>query len=342
MLDGDPPPADAALARRLLQRLGRLVVAIDAASVEVGAFEVPSYPDGPRPTSTVALSGGGHTGRGEHVGWTPGAHTAFAAAVGGGLAPGRLSLAELRARLASSFADRYGRAAVEAAAIDLALRQSATTLAEIATTPAKDTRYVVSLAPGDDPVAAVGRELAAGAPEIKLDADPRWDAALLERLAGLGRIAVLDWKGTGDPAAHERARAAMPRALHEDPAPDPRRGALAWSTGLRARLAFDQPLASARDLDRLPAPPVAVNVKPSRMGGWLEAIELVAAAGARGVGAYLGGMFEVGVGRAQLLALASLVCPDSPNDIAPIAVTGAAAGRPARLAPRGPDAIGLA
>ena len=39
-------------------------------------------------------------------------------------------------------------------------------------------------------------------------------------------------------------------------------------------------------------------------------------------------MFEVGVGRRQLLALAALACPDGPNDIAPLRSEGP---RPRRL-----------
>jgi hypothetical protein len=33
---------------------------------------------------------------------------------------------------------------------------------------------------------------------------------------------------------------------------------------------------------------------------------------------YVGGMFEIGVGRRQLRDLASVLCPDAPNDLAPV------------------------
>jgi hypothetical protein len=36
-------------------------------------------------------------------------------------------------------------------------------------------------------------------------------------------------------------------------------------------------------------------------------------------------MFEVGVGRRQLRALASVLCPDGPNDLSPIPLAEAAA-----------------
>jgi L-alanine-DL-glutamate epimerase-like enolase superfamily enzyme len=77
--------------------------------------------------------------------------------------------------------------------------------------------------------------------------------------------------------------------------------------------------------------PAAVNVKPARIGGVLEALDVVAACAARGIAVYFGGMFEVGVGRAQLQALAALLCPDAPNDVAPIAVGETPAPRPPRL-----------
>ena len=69
----------------------------------------------------------------------------------------------------------------------------------------------------------------------------------------------------------------------------------------------------------------AVNLKAPRMGGPLEllrgleralALEQAGEPGAR-FSAYLGGMFEVGVGRAQARQLAALYCGTAPNDLAP-------------------------
>ena len=84
---------------------------------------------------------------------------------------------------------------------------------------------------------------------------------------------------------------------------------------------------AATDHDR----PAAVNVKPARMGGVLEALACVARCDAAGISVYFGGMFEVGPGRRQLWDLAALLAPDGPNDVAPIAVGEAPAPRPARL-----------
>jgi len=69
---------------------------------------------------------------------------------------------------------------------------------------------------------------------------------------------------------------------------------------------------------RLPVCPGAVNLKPARMGGVLEVLRLAARLDKRGVPFYLGGMFEVGIGRTQLHVLAAVLCPDGPNDVAPL------------------------
>ena len=63
------------------------------------------------------------------------------------------------------------------------------------------------------------------------------------------------------------------------------------------------------------------------MGGVLEALACAARCADDGIAVYFGGMFEVGPARAQLAALAALLCPDAPNDVAPLVD----AVRPARL-----------
>jgi hypothetical protein len=136
---------------------------------------------------------------------------------------------------------------------------------------------------------------------------------------------VLDFKGAGGAADLERA-CRVPRALVEDPPPS-----APLPDALRDRLSADAPITSAGVLDTLPVRPAAVNVKPARMGGVLEALACVAWCDAAGVSVYFGGMFEVGVGRRQLWDLAALLAPDAPNDVAPIAVGEAPALRPARL-----------
>jgi len=289
---------------------------------------VSGYPDGARPTSTVSLGGGDAAGAGENVGWTSAAHARFAAACASVPLRGERTLGELSAELVRAFGDPYDRAAVEAAAMELALAQNRVDLATLARAPPRPVRYVVSFDARSLPVPRM-REERRRSPtaEFKLDVDPRWSDGELDRIAAEGGVAVLDFKGAGDAADHARFAARFPSALLED--------ALARETGgcaaLRDRLSFDAPIVSAEALAAIDPPPAAVNVKPARMGGVLEAIAALAIAARHRSCAYFGGMFEVGVGRRQLCALASVLCPDGPNDIAPLVPPE----RPVRLDPRG-------
>ncbi len=60
-----------------------------------------------------------------------------------------------------------------------------------------------------------------------------------------------------------------------------------------------------------------VNVKPSRIGGLRDLFATYDHCREHGIGAYGGGQWELGVGRGQIQALASLFHPDTPNDTAP-------------------------
>ncbi|HYC23700.1 MAG TPA: hypothetical protein VEI94_13385 [Candidatus Bathyarchaeia archaeon] len=310
------------------RELASLPVRIDAAAVEIAPIALASYPDGPRPSSIVTLSGGGHRGHGENVSWTGEAHRELREVIAQAVPRAELRLGELARLLATRLASPYDRAAIEAAAIDLALRQQGTNLFRLAGATSRPVRYVVSLARPTDPRAAIASELAR-APhlEIKLDVDPAWNAETYAELAELGRIVVLDFKLAGAREDHERAHRALPHALIEDPLPS----AGPWSRTLRARLSFDGPLRSAADLARLPERPTAVNIKPARMGGVLEALACIDGCTAQGIAVYMGGMFEADVGRTQLRELAALFCPDETNDIAPLDRVERAAPRPERL-----------
>lgn len=58
-----------------------------------------------------------------------------------------------------------------------------------------------------------------------------------------------------------------------------------------------------------------INVKPARVGGWTVARQIHDLAVANGIGLWVGGMLETGVGRAAQLALASLPGFTLPGDI---------------------------
>ena len=282
--------------------IAALPITITEIGCEIGAVVLPEYPGGRRPTSTVRIG----EGRGECIAWTEAAHEAFSERVARVLR-GRWRLGDWSTAMRAVFTDPYEHAALEAAAIDAALRQARTSVFDVAGVARRRVRYVVSFERVADPLARAQRE--APGVELKIDADATWDDAVFTALASLRRVAVLDFKGVADA---ERAHALVPDALIEDPGPGD------WSASLRRRLSLDATVTSAAALDALPARPAAVNLKPARMGGVLEALACAARCAEAGIDVYIGGMFEVGVGRLQLRALAALLCPDGPNDIAPL------------------------
>jgi O-succinylbenzoate synthase len=84
-------------------------------------------------------------------------------------------------------------------------------------------------------------------------------------------------------------------------------------------VALDESIASVEDLDRAVAAGAGaiVNVKPARCGGPREANALLRRATALGIGAFVGGMVESGVGRAAALAVAAQAVLTHPTDLGP-------------------------
>jgi len=311
-------------AERLLAGLARLDVRITDVAFERSDVPVPSYPDGPRPSSTVTLTGAGDIGLGEHVGWSAEAHAAFGAATGR-VPRGSYPLGDWCRALPDVIPNAYDRAALESAAVDLALRQHGVTLFELAGLAPTSVRYVRSFDRTADPLAAANE---AAPLAVKLDVDPTWSDGVLRELARIGRVAIVDWKTEGSPADHARVAHALPEAIIEDPGPADG----SWPTlAATARVSADGWIVRPDDLARLPRLPDAVNVKVGRMGGVLPALTLAAAAEAAGIAVYVGGMFEVGAGRRQAQTLAALLSPDGPNDVAPIHTTSDTPSFPARL-----------
>ena len=60
-----------------------------------------------------------------------------------------------------------------------------------------------------------------------------------------------------------------------------------------------------------------MNIKPSRFGSVKRLFEAIDGCLERGIVLYGGGQFELGPGRPQIQALASLFYHDAPNDVAP-------------------------
>jgi hypothetical protein len=302
----------------LARLLGALPVAIEHVQCHVGALALPDYPGEPRPTTIVALSGDGLVGHGEHVGFTRAAHAAFVNHLAAVLPPGAGSVSAITARLAA-IDDPFGRAAIEAALVDLALQQAGRSLADLCGVAGElPFRHVVSFAARADAAAHARTLQAAGHRELKIDVDPSWSDAQVSELAQTTGIAVLDFKEQGDADLATRLARACPSALFEDPPS---------AAGPLPHTSRDRPLLNLGDVEAAARRGEAVNLKAPRMGGPLAVLAALGIAGRYGVAAYIGGMFEVGPGRQQARQLAALFCPGGPNDLAPI--TGALGSAPA-------------
>jgi O-succinylbenzoate synthase len=77
---------------------------------------------------------------------------------------------------------------------------------------------------------------------------------------------------------------------------------------IRTPVCLDESITSARDAATAIAMRACsiINIKPSRVGGYLEARRIHDVAAAHGVPVWCGGMLETGIGRAPNLALAAL------------------------------------
>ncbi|MDX1622753.1 MAG: hypothetical protein R3199_02080 [Gemmatimonadota bacterium] len=314
----------------LAERIARLPLVVEGHRVETGSVPAVGYYGGePRPTGVIVLEGEDHEGAGENVGWTPEAQDAFAGACGALVPHGETTVGELSAGLSEATGEPYHRAAVEAAAIDLALKRADTNLFRLAGRDPLPVRFCWSIHEGEDPVRTV-EALLASCPtaRAKLDVpEEGWPDRVWEALGATGRIVVADFKRKGVPRQVLAAHRHLPEAWLEDPPLETGRdGAASAATahpvggvpGWLDRISLDGWVRSAEDLRRPPLPPAAINVKAPRVGGWLEALRILERCRRRGWAAYVGGMFEVGIGRWQARTLASLFSASAWNDLAPV------------------------
>src|SRR5262249_3443363 len=128
-------------------------------------------------------------------------------------------------------------------------------------------------------------------------------------------------KGTvGDvptgPELYRRVAEAFPDAWLEDPDLTDE-GAQRALLAHQERITWDAPIHSVGDILAAPVMPRTVNLKPSRFGSIQALFEAYEFCEQRGMGAYGGGQYELGVGRDQIQLLAAIFHPNGPNDIAP-------------------------
>jgi hypothetical protein len=291
-----------------------------------------------RVTTVVHLEGGGEEGLGEDVTWYAEAHDREQAA--GPVLPlaGSWTLESFSNAL--EIQEPHRRWAYESAALDLALRQAGTTLAELVGREPQPVEFVVSPGLGDPPTARVvhrwlelDRTL-----RFKLDPDSAWTDELIAELAATGAVVTADYKGyyteqdpPPDAGLYRRVAEGLPGALLEDPALTAETEPVLEPH--RERVTWDAPIHSIADAEALPWPPRTLNCKPSRFGFLRELLDFYDCCEAREIGLYGGGMFELGPGRGQIQYLASLFHPSAPNDVAPGAYNDP---EPREGLPRGP------
>ncbi|OMQ14415.1 o-succinylbenzoate synthase [Modestobacter sp. VKM Ac-2676] len=168
---------------------------------------------------------------------------------------------------------------------------------------------------------AVGGYLDAGYLRIKLKIEPGWDVepvrAVRERFGDVALQVDANTAYAVSDARHLAKLDPFELLLIEQPLPeDDVLGHAELARLVRTPICLDESITSARSAAaaiRLGACSI-VNVKPARVGGYLEARRIHDLCAAHGVPVWCGGMLETGLGRAANVALAALPNFTLPGD----------------------------
>jgi hypothetical protein len=314
---------------------------VEVEELEFEANDVEYGPEFTRGSTIVHLKGGGHDGLGEDVAYEVLDHIANR-----DLGPrfdltGPRTLGALCALIGEldlhegapperDVSRHYRRWAYESAALDLALRQNDVPLHAALGRDPKPLRFVCStrLSSFEDDTRSSTEAITKRLDrypglEFKLDPENDWEQELIDEIAELATVQVLDLKGfykgtvvevETDPELYRAVAEKFPEAYLEDPdLNDDTRPVL---EPYMDRVTYDAPLHSVADIVEY-APRKATNSKPSRWGSLEELFAVYEHCEREGLAIYSGGQGEVGCGRGQVQYLASLYHPDTPNDIAP-------------------------
>ena len=294
-----------------------------------------------RATTVITLTGEGERGRGEDVTYDAAEHDpekwdALDLSFAGEYTIDSFSKMLADTELFPESPERavfenYRQWGFESAALDLALAQADTTLGSELGLSVDPVKFVVSTrlsdAESDEPPTTdrVHRLLDAYPDtEFKLDPTPDWTDEVVDELAALDVVRILDFKGhyegtevdtPADPAFYELLLSAFPEAVVEDPALTDETRPL--FDDHEARVSWDAPIHGIDDIEALPFEPSWCNIKPSRFGSVRELLATIDYCEKRDITMYGGGQFELDVGRKHIQHLAALFYPDTPNDVAP-------------------------
>jgi O-succinylbenzoate synthase len=227
-----------------------------------------------------------------------------------------LTAEEVADRLAPVKGHRLATAAPETAVLVAQLRTSGTSLA--AYLGATKTRVPAGVSVGimaDVPalLAAVESYLAEGYLRIKLKIEPGWDVepvrAVRERWPDVLLQVDANTAYTRDDADHLARLDEYGLLLIEQPLDEEDvAGHALLARTVRTPICLDESIESVHDaVDAIErGATTIVNVKPGRVGGYLESRRIARACAERGVAVWCGGMLETGIGRAANVALAAL------------------------------------
>jgi len=212
---------------------------------------------------------------------------------------------------------RMAKAALEMAVLDASLRRARMSLATFlgATRDAVDCGVSVGIMDSvPELLDAVEGYVAAGYRRIKLKIMPGWDVEPVRAVRHrFGASLPLQVDANAAYTLNDAAQLARlddcDLLLVEQPlAEDDLRGHAELARRMRTPICLDESVVSSRaavDALLLGACSV-VNIKPGRVGGYLEARRVHDVCTAFGVGVWCGGMLETGIGRAANVALAAL------------------------------------
>jgi L-alanine-DL-glutamate epimerase-like enolase superfamily enzyme len=344
------------------ERLANLPVVVDGYELEGLRANVSSGFE--RLTTVVHIRGSGAEGIGEDVVYSSADQEALQEAGPGHELSGSYALGEFcelidgldlfpREPEHGDVSRLYRRWTFHSAALDLALRQSGTSLHEALGRDPRPLTFVVSLRLGEPPTLEPISTRLNHYPTLrfKLDATSSWTPELIGELAASGAVDSVDFKalyrGTvvdqaPDPVLYARVVEAFPAAWLEDPDVVTPETAAALAS-VHDRITWDAPIHSIADIEALPFAPRMVNIKPSRIGGLRRLCDTYDYCAAHGIDAYGGGQFELGPGRGQAQYLASLFHPATPNDLAPVGFnqTEPPPGLPSSPLAPAPDDVGF-
>lgn len=238
----------------------------------------------------------------------------------------RLRAAEVAELLEPFKGQRMAKAALEMAVLDAELRAAGLSFADHLGAVRDEVRPGVSIGIQDDISTLLGvvdDYVAQGYARIKLKIEPGWDVEPVRAVrehVGDGVLLQVDANAAYTLADAHRLAALDPfdLLLVEQPLAE---GDLtehaALARRLRTPICLDESIVSAKaaaDAIALGACAI-VNVKPGRVGGYLEARRVHDVCRASGVAVWCGGMLETGLGRAANLALAALPGFVLPGDV---------------------------